>query len=94
MSSPTIDGLEGELLELIVRSCSLPDPVPDDFTADEELIGLDSRLGLDSLDAVEIAVALQNRYKVRIDALNTSRMVFKSLRTLAEFVRGSSATHA
>ena len=48
---------EKELLEMIVDVCKISDPLPDDLSPDDPLIGPDSPLGLDSLDAVEIVVS-------------------------------------
>jgi acyl carrier protein len=81
------DGLEKELVELIVKVCNIIDPVPDDLSFDDPIIGPESTLGLDSLDAVEIVVAVEKMYHVRIDAQETSRKIFKSINTLAEFIR-------
>ena len=72
---------------MIVRVCNLTDPVPDDLKFTDPLIGPDSVLGLDSLDAVEIVVAVEKNYQVRIEVQETSRRVFKSLRTLADYIR-------
>ena len=81
------DGLEKELVELIVKVCNVLDPVPDDLSFDDPIIGPESAFGLDSLDAVEIVVAVEKTYHVRIDAQETSRKIFKSINTLAEFIR-------
>lgn len=79
--------LERELLEMIVDVCKIPDPVPDDLSPDDPLIGPDSILGLDSLDAVEIAVVVEKRYHLRIGVDESSRVVFRSIRTLADYIR-------
>jgi acyl carrier protein len=81
------EGLEKELVELIVKVCNVLDPVPDDLSFDEPIVGKESVLGLDSLDAVEIVVAVEKKYNVRIDAQETSRRVLRSINTLAEFIR-------
>ena len=81
------DGLEKELIELIVKVCNVQDPVPDNLSFDDPIIGPDSALGLDSLDAVEIVVAVEKKYHVRIDAQETSRRIFRSTATLAAFIR-------
>lgn len=83
-------GLEKELVELIVKVCNILDPVPDDLSFDDPLIGPDSVLGLDSLDAVEIVVAVEKKYHVRIDAQETSRKVFRSINTLADHIKKNS----
>ena len=84
--------LEKELLEMIVYVCKISDPVPDDLSPDDPLIGEDSALGLDSLDAVEIAVVVEKRYHVRIGVDESTRAVFRSIRTLADYIRETAAT--
>jgi len=81
------DGLEKELLDLIVEVCNITDPVPDDLSADDPLIGPESPLGLDSLDAVEIVVAVEKKYGIRIGSQETTRQVFRSLKTLADHIK-------
>ncbi|MBA4389756.1 MAG: acyl carrier protein [Syntrophus sp. (in: bacteria)] len=81
------EGLEKELVELIVKVCNVLDPMPDDMSLDDPIIGPESAFGLDSLDAVEIVVAIEKTYHVKIDAQETSRRIFKSINTLAEFIR-------
>ncbi len=81
------EGLEKELVELIVRVCNVLDPVPDDLSFDDPIVGPDSLLGLDSLDAVEIIVVVEKTYRVRIDTQETGRKVIRSINTLAQFIR-------
>ncbi|HEX2965668.1 MAG TPA: phosphopantetheine-binding protein [Syntrophorhabdaceae bacterium] len=88
------EGLEKELVELIVRVCNVLDPVPEDLSFDSPVVGPDSALGLDSLDAVEIVVAVEKKYHVRIDAQETSRKIFKSFHTLAAFIRQNAPKEA
>jgi acyl carrier protein len=82
-----LDGLEQELSEMIIKTCRVADPLPIKITPDAPLIGPDSPYGLDSLDAVEVVVAVQKNYRIRIEAQETSREVLRSLRTLAAFIR-------
>ncbi len=84
------EGLEKELGDLIVKICNVSVPIPDILPPDAPLIGPDSPMGLDSLDAVEIVVAVQKEYGVHIDAQETGRRVLESLRTLADFIRKQS----
>ncbi|OEU60671.1 MAG: acyl carrier protein [Desulfuromonadales bacterium C00003094] len=78
--------LEKELKELIIDACNVPD-APEEFPDTAPLIGPDSPLGLDSLDAVELVVAVQKRFGVRIGGEDTSREVLESIETLAAFIR-------
>lgn len=78
---------ERHLLELICTTCNLQDIELDAIRSDDPLIGPDSPLGTDSLDALEIAVTIQQKYGVRMDSENTSRAVLQSLATLAEYIK-------
>jgi acyl carrier protein len=81
-----MEPFERELLELICTTCNLDDVELDKIVRDDPLIGPDSPLGADSLDALEIAVTIQRQYGVRMDSENTSRIVLQSLATLAEYI--------
>ncbi|MBM9604302.1 phosphopantetheine-binding protein [Desulfopila inferna] len=85
-----MEPFERELLELIITTCNLSDIEVDKIANTDPLIGPDSPLGTDSLDALEIAVAVQHKYGVRMDSENTSRLVLQSLATLAEYIKKDS----
>ncbi|HEB69523.1 MAG TPA: acyl carrier protein [Desulfobulbus sp.] len=78
--------LEQEVLQLIITTCNLQEVQPETILPDDPLIGPDSPLGTDSIDALEIAVTIQQEYGVRMDSENTSREVLQSLATLAEYI--------
>jgi len=65
----------------------LNDVEMDKITCDDSLIGPNSPLETDSLDALEIAVTIQQEYGVRMDSENTSRIVLQSLTSLAEYIK-------
>jgi len=75
-----------ELKNLIVAACNR-DTDPASIGDDESLIGSDSAIGLDSLDVLQVNVALQQRYQVRIDDTKHARRVMKSINSLADFIR-------
>ena len=79
--------LERELVEMILETCRCPEPPSVEPSPNAPLIGPESPFGFDSLDAVEIVVAVQRKFNVRIDSQETSRKVLRSLRTLAEFIQ-------
>ncbi|MBN2645400.1 MAG: acyl carrier protein [Desulfuromonadaceae bacterium] len=83
--------LYDELVALIVDTCHIQEELPDVIDPESSLIGPDSPLGLDSLDAVEIVVAVQKHYGVRIGGENTGREVLDTLRSLAEFINQNRA---
>lgn len=80
-----MESLELELKELIISVLDLEDIHPDDINAEEPLF-VDG-LGLDSIDALELGVALQKRYGVKIEAEGEqTRELFASVKNLARFV--------
>jgi acyl carrier protein len=81
----TNEGLEAELKEMIIDVVALEDISPEDIERDAPLFV--EGLGLDSIDALEIAMALEERYGVTTEAdADENREHFESIRTLAAFV--------
>ena len=74
------------LKQLIIRACNR-DLAPESIADDDTLIGLGSTLGLDSLDVLQVNVALTQQYGVRIQDSKQARRVMKSVNTLADFIR-------
>jgi acyl carrier protein len=80
-----LQALEQEIKDLIISSLSLEDVRPQDIATDAPLFV--EGLGLDSIDALELGVALQKRYGLTMsaDAAET-RKHFGSVAALARFV--------
>lgn len=77
--------LEREIKELIIASLSLEDVKPDDIDPVAPLFV--EGLGLDSIDALELGLALQKKYGVSLSAdSEETRRHFSSVRALGEFV--------
>ena len=82
MTTPT----ESELKAMIIDVLNLEDVSPEDISSDEDLFG-NTGLALDSIDALEIGVALQKRYGIKIDSEDKKlRSHFQTVRALAQFV--------
>ena len=79
--------LEKELLDTIVDLCDIREDIPENLSFEDPLIGPDSILGLDSLDAVEIVVMIQDKYGIRLQGQDQGRQIMASLRSLANFIR-------
>lgn len=77
--------LEREIKELIVTSLSLEDVVADEIDSTAPLFV--EGLGLDSIDALELGLALQKRYGISFATdSDDARRHFASVRALAEYV--------
>ncbi|RLB47027.1 MAG: acyl carrier protein [Deltaproteobacteria bacterium] len=79
--------LEKQLKEVIVESLMLEDVKPEEIDSEEALF-VDG-LGLDSIDALELAIAIDKKFGVRIkpDDEDTQK-VFASVKSLAAYVAG------
>jgi acyl carrier protein len=82
--------LKQEVKQLIIDSLEIPDVTPEQID-DTAPIMMDNLLALDSVDALELVVALQRKYGVRIDDQNLARNVLHSIDTIAEFVENNRA---
>ena len=78
--------LKMELKKLIVEECDIV-KIPEEIGDDEPLFGSDSKLGLDSIDALQISVAIQNKYNITITDSKETRRVMRSLNTFADFIQ-------
>lgn len=75
-----------ELKQLIIDSLDLEDITPADIDAQAPLFG--DGLGLDSIDALELGVAIQKKYQIKLDANSAdTRQHFHSVENLAKFIQ-------
>ena len=78
--------LEQEIAQLIIDTLNLEHLTAAEVAVDQPLFG--DGLGLDSVDALELALALQKHYAIRIDSdVKESRKHFATVASLAAFVQ-------
>ena len=82
MSDPLILRLK----TLIVATLKLTEVSPADIPDDEPLIG-SPRLGLDSIDALELVLAIEKGFGVKIGSSEESRKALANVSTLAAYIR-------
>jgi len=76
-----------ELAELIVTALNLEEVDPAGIDPDAALFG--TGLGLDSIDALELALEISKRYGVQLKADDEdNKRIFASLRSLTDYVQG------
>lgn len=73
-----------ELKPLIIKHLNLQGIKEDDIDPDAPLFG--SGLGLDSIDALELIVLLQQEYGIKITSAEEGKNAFQTVRTMAEYV--------
>ncbi|MBA4092979.1 MAG: acyl carrier protein [Candidatus Accumulibacter sp.] len=81
-----LNTLRLEIKRLIIAALDLEDTTPDDIADDAPLFG-DEGLGLDSIDALELGVALRKKYQLQLEANDAgNRQHFRSVNSLAALV--------
>jgi acyl carrier protein len=77
--------LEAEIKRLIVSALKLEDLNPEEIGTDDQLFG--DGLGLDSIDGLELGIALRKTYGLKIETANEElRQHFATVGALARFV--------
>ncbi|MEA2696648.1 MAG: acyl carrier protein [Myxococcales bacterium] len=85
--------LETELKRLIIETLMLEDVTPAQIDSEAPLFV--EGLGLDSIDALELALAVSRKYAVRIKADDErNRDVFRSVKALAAFIQAETSVAA
>ncbi|MGF1785666.1 phosphopantetheine-binding protein [Photobacterium swingsii] len=80
-----MEQLQTELKALIIEALNLEDIAVDDIETDAPLFG--EGLGLDSIDALELGLAIKKKYNIVIDADDTkTREHFASVANLANYI--------
>jgi acyl carrier protein len=80
--------LKAELKALLVQDLRITHVRPEEITDDEPIFG--ERLGLDSIDAVEVVYLVEKNFGVKIKDMKEARPALQSISTLAAFIEARS----
>lgn len=75
-----------DLKEFVLSAVDKTEP-EGGLSPNEILFGPESRLGLDSLDALQISMAIQKRFGIRLPDSKETRRALASLATLSEYLQ-------
>jgi acyl carrier protein len=84
-----MDELIDTLRRKIVEALNLQDVTPEMIDPDEQLVG--GRLGIDSIDVLEMVMLVEKDYGLSIDNRELGARVFASVRALAAFISDTSS---
>ena len=87
-----MDKLMADLKVQIIDQLNLQDVKPEDIDNDQPLFV--EGLGLDSIDALELIVLMQQHYKIKLSNADEGPKVFRSVRTIAEYITAHQAQNA
>lgn len=81
------DALKLRLKRMIIEECEKEDVMPEELADDVELFSDVSGLELDSLDALQISMGLQNHFGIRLADSKEFRRVVTTINALAEYIQ-------
>jgi acyl carrier protein len=87
-----MDKLMSDLKKQIVAQLNLQDINPEEIGDDQALFV--EGLGLDSIDALELIVLLQQHYDIKLSNAEDGPKVFRTVRTMAEYITAHQAQKA
>lgn len=85
-----MEQLTANLKKQIIEALNLKHLKPEDIGDDQPLFV--EGLGLDSIDALELIVLLQQHYGIRIENPQEGPKIFKSVKTIAEYIKSNKTT--
>jgi acyl carrier protein len=77
----------------IIEQLNLQEVTPESFGNDQPLFSKEG-LGLDSIDALELIVLLQQHYNIRIANPDDGPKIFSTIRTMAEYITANQTVKA
>ena len=81
-----------DLKSQIIAQLNLQDVKPEDIGDDQPLFV--EGLGLDSIDALELIVLLQQQYQIKLSNSDEGPNVFRAVRTMAEYIKAHQAQNS
>ena len=73
-----------ELKEKLIEGLALEDISPSDLNDNDALFN--DGLGLDSVDAIELVVILDNEYGIKFKNMDETKEVFSTIKTLTDYI--------
>jgi acyl carrier protein len=83
----SVDDIKSEIKQLLLEVSNLPGMTPDRI--DDQLSLFQDGLGLDSIDILELVVALDKRYAIKVKNDENGRNVLRNDSTIAEAIHHS-----
>ena len=86
MAEQPLQEIKLEIKKLIVDTLNIGTINPEEILNDVPLLSGDNVITIDSIDVLEVVVAIQKQFKVRMDDQNLVRHIINTIDTIAEFV--------
>jgi acyl carrier protein len=87
MPFDSIEEIKPEVRKLVIRALNFENVSPEDILDDVSLFSGENNIKIDSIDALELVLAIQGQFKVKIDNNQTPAWsILNTVNNIAEFV--------
>ncbi len=86
MAVQTLDEIKLDTKNLILECLNIEDVQPGEIRNDVSLLSGENTITIDSIDVLEVVVAIQRRFDVKIHDQNHARLIVDTVDTIADFV--------
>jgi len=87
MSKQDLKEIKTAVKRLILETLDIEDVGVNEIQDDVSLLSGENALTIDSIDVLEVVVAIQRKFMVKIRDQNHARLVVNSVNTIAEFIQ-------
>jgi acyl carrier protein len=86
MSDLTLPEIKLEIKKLIIDTLNMRNITPEEIMDDVPLLSGNNVITIESIDILEVVMALQNRFNVRLNDQNIARYIINTINTIADFI--------
>ena len=87
MTVQKLDEIRLEIKKLIMECLNIEDVLPEDISNEISLLSGENTVTIDSIDVLEVVVAIQKNFDVKIHDQNHARLIVDTVDTIAQFVQ-------
>ena len=81
-----LEKIKLETKELILQTLNIEDVPAEEIQDEVSLLSGENAITIDSIDVLEVVVAIQKKFQVKIKDQNHARLIVNTVDTIAEFV--------
>jgi acyl carrier protein len=86
MPNDSLEDIKFEIKKLIIDTLKFKNTNPEDILDDVSFFSGENTIKIDSIDSLELVLAIQKQFSVRINNQNLARVIINTVNSIAEFV--------
>jgi len=86
MASDSLDDIKKEVKTLIIQTLKFKNSKPEEIIDNVSLFSGENTIKIDSIDSLELIMAIQKQFKVKINNQNLARVIINTVNSISEFI--------